>query len=242
DPTPVRPGAAPSSTDEGTAAPARGSCAPCSSPNQSGGRSRRTCAGQPGPGDRDPAPPCRWSHGQDRSVTSFPVRRGWPWRDSHHQLLQCQPSAVGAGLGQIAGADHGRVQRPAEGGRALAQRVLSLGTLGILEHLAQRALAYIQVGLALQVGGGDLVVQPEVHDVNLLLWQPKAISVSRCTTSPPRPTGGAWWCAAIGVCGTAGASGAQVFIQSGKPAARNSARPRGVTAATSPVACARSAS
>src|SRR5437870_4297566 len=136
-----------------------------------------------------------------------------------HQLLETHSVAVGAGLAQVAVDDHDPILWPAEGNRALAQRVLTLGTFGVLEHLAQRALAYIQVRLALEVRGGDFVVHLEVHAVDLL-WQLKAISVSSWTTSPPRRTGSRG-CGAAGVCGTAGASGVHAFSQSGTPAARN---------------------
>jgi len=86
-------------------------------------------------------------------------------------------------LTQVAVDDDDTLEWPAEGKGALAQRVLPLGALGILEHLAQRALAHVQVRLALEMRGGDLVVQFEVHAVAHLFWQLKAISVRSWTTS-----------------------------------------------------------
>jgi hypothetical protein len=77
--------------------------------------------------------------------------------DRGHQLLEPQAIAIGAGLTQVAVDDHDTVQRPAKGNRPLAQRVLPLGALGVLEHLAQRARADIQVCLALEVRGGALL-------------------------------------------------------------------------------------
>ena len=62
----------------------------------------------------------------------------------------------GAGLALV-GVDHDDpLGRPAERDRALAQRVLALGGLGVQGHLAQRRLAHIQERGPREVLGGDL--------------------------------------------------------------------------------------
>ena len=53
--------------------------------------------------------------------------------------------------------------RPAEGHGALAQRVLTLSALGVLDHLPHRRLPHVQVRLALEVTDGDLGVRIGRH-------------------------------------------------------------------------------
>ena len=62
------------------------------------------------------------------------------------------------------------------------RRVLTLGALGVLEHLAQRALANVEVGEAPEVIGGHLQMLFGVHATRLL-WLERAISVSSGTSS-----------------------------------------------------------
>jgi hypothetical protein len=57
----------------------------------------------------------------------------------------------------------------------------------LLQHLAQRALAHVQVCPALEVGGRDLVVHSGVHGVARVLGHPSAISVPSCNMSRARP-------------------------------------------------------
>ena len=49
-----------------------------------------------------------------------------------------------------------RSSRPAQRHGALAQRILALGALGVLEDLPHRRLPHVQVGVAAQMVGGDL--------------------------------------------------------------------------------------
>jgi len=56
--------------------------------------------------------------------------------DRGDQLLEPLAVTVGTRLAQVAVDDHDSVQRPAQGDRPLAQRVLALGALGVLEDLA----------------------------------------------------------------------------------------------------------
>ena len=132
------------------------------------------------------------------------------------------------------------LDRPAERNRVITQRVLAPGAFCVLQYLTQRALAYVQVRLPLEVRRGDLVVHLEVHKL-LAFWHRSAISVSNWTISLSGLTDGRWRRAIGGGLGSV-ATGFQLLIQDGRPCARNSAKPRGVTDGNSPVACARSAS
>jgi hypothetical protein len=54
--------------------------------------------------------------------------------------------------------DHDHVlNRPAQRHRALAERVLALGTLRVFDDLSQRRLPHIQIRLAAQVARRDLL-------------------------------------------------------------------------------------
>jgi hypothetical protein len=81
-----------------------------------------------------------------------------PIPDFGHQPLEAGPvDRGGARLAQVR-IDHDHaVARPAERDGSLPQRILPLGALGILEHLSHRRLAHIQVGVAREVPGGDLL-------------------------------------------------------------------------------------
>ena len=65
-------------------------------------------------------------------------------------------AADAPGLALVAVDDHDLVGGPAQRHRPLPQGVLAVGGLGVVEHLAQRGLAHVQVGVAAQVLGGDL--------------------------------------------------------------------------------------
>jgi len=58
---------------------------------------------------------------------------------------------------------HDLIDGPAQGDRPLAQRVLTGSRLGVLHHLAKRALAHIEVGRARQVCRADLVGGFDAH-------------------------------------------------------------------------------
>jgi IstB-like ATP binding protein len=101
--------------------------------------------------------------------------------------------AVGTRAPEIAVDHDDPVGRPAERDRSLAQRVLALGALGVLEHLAERALPDVQVRMTHEVAGADLAVLLRVHGISSLR-APRAISVSTPTSSRPMPGSGpiAW--------------------------------------------------
>ena len=61
-----------------------------------------------------------------------------------------------SGLAEIAIDDMDPLDRPACGDRAITQRILALRTLAVLGNLAQRRLADIEIGIALEMVGGDL--------------------------------------------------------------------------------------
>ena len=60
-----------------------------------------------------------------------------------------------AGLTQIVINDHDVFLRPTQGHGAAPYRVLTLGTLGIFEHLAQRRLANVKISATLEMLGRD---------------------------------------------------------------------------------------
>jgi len=80
------------------------------------------------------------------------------------QACEALPVAVGARAPLVAVDDDDPLMVPAERDRPLPQRVLAPGALGVLHHLAQRALADIQIRLTRQVVGGHLLVGLRSHD------------------------------------------------------------------------------
>ena len=72
--------------------------------------------------------------------------------DGGHQALEADPVGIGSGLAQVRIDDHHLLGLPSESDGPLTQRVLALGRFGVLEYLAQRRLADIEVYLARQVG------------------------------------------------------------------------------------------
>ena len=77
--------------------------------------------------------------------------------------------ARGARQAEVGVDDDHAIKRPAQRHGALAQGVLALGALGVLEDLAHGRLAHVEVGIAPQVAGGDLLVSFATHSVSLLL-------------------------------------------------------------------------
>ena len=67
--------------------------------------------------------------------------------DGGHQALEAGPIGVCTGLAQVGVDNHHLLRLPPECHRPLAQRVLAFGRLGVLQHLAERGLADIQVCL-----------------------------------------------------------------------------------------------
>ena len=63
-----------------------------------------------------------------------------------------------SGLAEVAIDDANTLGRPACGNRAITQRILALRTLAVLGDLAQRRLTDIEIGVALEMVGGDLEV------------------------------------------------------------------------------------
>jgi hypothetical protein len=71
-----------------------------------------------------------------------------------------KPFAVGGRRARVAEVpvDHDDLlDRPAQGHRALTERVLALRTLGVFDDLSQRRLPHIEIRLAAQVPRGDLL-------------------------------------------------------------------------------------
>src|SRR2546427_4251456 len=68
------------------------------------------------------------------------------------------------GVAQIAVDDDDLVAGPPQGDGAVAQRVLTLGALGVLEDLAHRGLPHVEQGGSLEMAGRDFLVRLSVHD------------------------------------------------------------------------------
>ncbi len=83
---------------------------------------------------------------------------GVPHADLGHQALEALAVRRGAGLAEVAVDHDDALLGPAERHRALAQAVLALGALGVLEHLPQCRLTHVQVGVALEVAGLNLLM------------------------------------------------------------------------------------
>jgi hypothetical protein len=83
---------------------------------------------------------------------------GMPHADLGDKALEALAVGRGAGLAEVAVDHDDALLGPAERHRALAQAVLALGALGVLEHLSQRRLTHVQVGVALEVTGLHLLM------------------------------------------------------------------------------------
>src|SRR5262249_39387718 len=84
----------------------------------------------------------------------------------------------GAGVAQILIDDDDSVGIPAQGQGTFAQRVLPRRAFGILEHLLERALAYIQTGEALKMAQCKLL-----PDHGSTSWCAASQSLSRRTSA-----------------------------------------------------------
>jgi hypothetical protein len=163
--------------------------------------------------------------------------------DGGDQLLEALAVAFSARMPEVAVDDHDLFECPAESDGAFAQCVLPLGALGVLEDLAQRALANVQIGEPGEVTGRDLLVL-SVHARHVLRLL-SAISVSTLTSSLQSPVSGVRDSDPTPSDVRENEDevrGGHALIQSGSPTSSSRASPRGVTAGTSPTACARTAS
>ena len=87
-----------------------------------------------------------------------------PQADLGDQLLEALAIGPrGAGEPEIGVDDDDAFLRPAQGHGTLAQGILTLGALGVFDHLPHRGLAHIQVGIAAQVAGGDFGIGCRGH-------------------------------------------------------------------------------
>ena len=77
-------------------------------------------------------------------------------RDFADEFLEAVArGGAGSGLAEVAVDDVDALGRPACGDRAITQRILALRALAVLGDLAQRRLADIEIGVALEMIGGD---------------------------------------------------------------------------------------
>jgi hypothetical protein len=156
--------------------------------------------------------------------------------DGGNEALEALAVTVGARESLVTVDDDDLLERPAEGDGPLLEGVLALGALGILEHLAQRRLADVEVGEAFEVARRHLQMLFRVHVAHLLslltISQSNDTSSARVPVgSPLRRTGGA-----------DRVTGAVAHIHAATPPRKNTARPRGVVAGSPPHAWARNAS
>jgi hypothetical protein len=87
------------------------------------------------------------------------------------------------GLAEVAVDDNDSISRPAEGHRTFPKRVLALGALGVLEHLAQGALTDVRVCLPLQMTRCHLLVSEHIGAHHSTLHRLIAISASNDANS-----------------------------------------------------------
>src|SRR5215472_7116322 len=89
---------------------------------------------------------------------------GTPQADFGHQALETLAvGGTGAGLPEVTVDHDDPVKRPAQCHRALPQRILAVSTLGVLDDLAQRGLAHVEVGQARKVCSRNLLMSFAVH-------------------------------------------------------------------------------
>src|SRR5436309_2931529 len=85
--------------------------------------------------------------------------------DLGHQSLKAFAVDTGGPRLSEIGINHDHLfDRPTEGDRLLAQGILPLGTLAVLEHLAQARLPDVEVGVTLEVAGTHLLLPLVSHD------------------------------------------------------------------------------
>jgi hypothetical protein len=80
-----------------------------------------------------------------------------PERDLGHQLLEARAAPILARLAEVGVDAADAVGGPAQGARALDQRVLVDLALAMVLHLPHRRLAHIDVGEALAMARGNLL-------------------------------------------------------------------------------------
>ena len=159
------------------------------------------------------------------------------------QLLEAFAVRVGAGETLVAVDDHDAFARPAEGHGALAQGVLALRALRVLEDLPERALAHVEVGQSLEVARVHLVVLFAIHAAHLLPLQRAMPASSRTSSALPALAARASRAPeAAATAGCARTCGGQAHIQLARPPRSKTAAPRGRRPGACPVACARRAS
>ena len=141
-----------------------------------------------------------------------------------HELLEAVACCrTRSGLAEIAIDDVNALDRPARGNCAIAQRILALRALAVLGDLAERRLANIEIGVALEMVGGDLELR---HGRAPLRWRRgcrrEAREVARCWRWIVRAEGASRWsqqaAAEWGSCPSA-------RIHAAKPRRRRTPRP-----------------
>src|SRR5690606_39263870 len=111
---------------------------------------------------------------------------------AHQGLEAVAVLGVRAGHAQVAVDRADALDRPTQGDCALAQRVLTLGALGLLEHLTQRGLPDIEERIALQMLCVDLVRTVSRHGAPPRglagpCWRARARERARQTLRVPLP-------------------------------------------------------
>jgi hypothetical protein len=120
--------------------------------------------------------------------------------------------------------DDDAILRPAEGDGPLAEAVLALGALGILEDLPHGRLADIEIGVPLEMTGGDFLGGVGIHRPGSFRW-PRATLTSTRTTAvwisfATRGAAPGWPADATGA-----APPAPRAIPAASPSRRNTTRP-----------------
>ena len=109
--------------------------------------------------------------------------------DFGDQVLEPLAVLVGSGLTEV-GVDHDNpLGRPAERHRPLAQCILAARALRVLDHLAHRGLAHIEVGVAAQVAGAHLPMRIAHAAVPVRWGRTIAIRMSIAWLSTPAGSG-----------------------------------------------------
>ncbi len=89
-----------------------------------------------------------------------------PHADLGHELLETLAiDRAGPRLAEIAVDDDDPIIGPAQRDGTLAESILALRALGILDDLSDRRLPDVQIGIPLEVAGRDFLVSFGVHRV-----------------------------------------------------------------------------
>jgi hypothetical protein len=91
-------------------------------------------------------------------------------------------------MAQIAVYGDDLIIMPPQGDGTFSKRILTCGTLGVLDHLARSGLTDVQKGAAFEVTGGHFLVRFNAHGRIPRAWL-SAIAASTSTTSPRRSLG-----------------------------------------------------